>query len=68
MKRDPDTDPKELEEAVQAEQTGKPLEVPKKEASDDDEPKQAGAGFKTYPPKCRIALIVGYNGSEFFGS
>jgi hypothetical protein len=39
-----------------------------KDDSDGEPAGQQGEDSKRYPPKTRIALITGYNGSEFSGS
>lgn len=60
MKREADQTTEQLEEEVKQEI--------KQQQPDFDKEEQVNTGGKKYPPKARIALIVGYNGCDFSGS
>ena len=62
MKREAEQDVAQLETEVKAEAKAE------EEKNSDNEQPPAKEGGKQYPPKTRIALITGYNGSEFCGS
>lgn len=60
MKREAEQDVANLETEVKAQGT--------KDDSDGEPADKQMEDSKRYPPKTRIALITGYNGSEFSGS
>ena len=65
MKREADQPINKLEEEVKGD-GGIPPQTSKDDSDKEDQ--QVTTGGKAYPPKARIALIVGYNGCDFSGS
>ena len=61
MKRESEQEVDKLEAEVKQ-------EANEEEKGSDAEDKPQAPGFKKYPPKCRIAIIAGYNGTNFSGS
>lgn len=62
MKRESEQEIEQLEEEVKQ-------EVKEEDkGSDAEDNNDLKPGYKKYPPKCRIAIIAGYNGTNFSGS
>ena len=61
MKRESEQEIEQLEAEVKRD--AKEEEDKGSDAEDNQKP-----GYKKYPPKCRIAIIAGYNGTNFSGS
>ena len=67
MKREAEQELDKLEEEVKKGEVVKDKEGENSD-NEDNQQQQAAVEGKRYPPKTRIALITGYNGSDFCGS
>jgi hypothetical protein len=68
MKREAEQDVEKLENQVKEEEGNIKGQESDEEKKPGEEGQNLSASGKQYHPKSRIAIIVGYNGSDFCGS